>query len=111
MAYNETMKKKKKRIHAPSPQAKQTIADTKKNIDDRLDFLGISAYRAAKSAGKHSTWISDITSADRYSDRMNIAVIVDVAEVLGVPFSALTSSDFDPSAYDVPVWLESEQHE
>jgi hypothetical protein len=81
----------------------------RRNVRLRLDYLGVSAYRAAVDTGHAPSWLTGLLNPRRSTQKVASSIIDDVAIVLGVPPYQLINPRFNPARYREPEWME--EHE
>jgi hypothetical protein len=83
----------------------------RRNVKLRLDYLGVSAYRAAVDTGHAPSWLTGLLNPRRSTQKVASSIIDDVAIVLGVPPYQLINPRFNPARYREPEWMEGHEEE
>jgi len=82
----------------------RAVAIFKRNVRARLDHLGVTGYHVAVATDHHKTWISQVLL--RGGDGIQIGVIDDISEALGVPAREMVSDGFASEDWPFPRWHE-----
>jgi hypothetical protein len=87
----------------PSPEARKALAVLKRNIQKRLDVLGISASIVGMRTGRGYSWLHDVLKSERYSKKISVNLVAEIGKALGVSVHSLLHPRYD-GAGDVPRW-------
>jgi len=78
----------------------------RRNVIERLAFLGVLAYAASKAAGERGGWLGDMLNPKRTPRGASLDVMDKVADTLGVPRWAICDPRSDMGVYKTPAWVE-----